>query len=295
MRPLTTLIAAIVGVLWQAFPASAYEIAVVQKPAQITLEGRRPRTFRPAAERVEAGERVLVLFRDGDRAAVVLGSAQVVSPTMALLRFGYVPKTCLRALGREASSAATVEDPDGYVNLRAGPSKDYPVLARVPRREAVFVLGPGEWTRVMTAAGREGYLHSSRLRFTSLDGGSVAVQRSLLETVRKERSRKGPSNGAKFDIFRIGTDLYIYTTDGRLVEHARCLPRGGAVGNWALVDANSLTAERDPIFFPAASPVLERRGEAWEIVTYLEETLDRKVAARMPENVKRALGLDSEP
>jgi len=64
-----------------------------------------------------------------------------------------------------AEVRATVVDPDGWTNLRAGPSASSAIVARVNEGE-VFWTRPrdGLWWRVRTASGVEGYVHRSRVR-----------------------------------------------------------------------------------------------------------------------------------
>ena len=69
-----------------------------------------------------------------------------------------------------AWGAARVKDPDGYVNLRWGPSISSPVVTRVKNKEVVFLVAPdkfnkpvGSWAPVLTSKGQKGYIHKSRL------------------------------------------------------------------------------------------------------------------------------------
>jgi hypothetical protein len=63
------------------------------------------------------------------------------------------------------TDAATIDDPDGFTNVRGGPSADAFVVARVNRGE-VFTTYPqdGSWWRVRTADGTIGYMARSRIR-----------------------------------------------------------------------------------------------------------------------------------
>lgn len=60
---------------------------------------------------------------------------------------------------------AVINDPDGYTNVRSGPSTTDPVVARIKDGE-VFQTDPkqGAWWRVRTDAGTVGYVHQSRIR-----------------------------------------------------------------------------------------------------------------------------------
>ena len=64
-----------------------------------------------------------------------------------------------------AEVRATVIDPDGWTNLRTGPSTGAAVVVRV-REGEVFWTRPsdGQWWPARTAAGAEGYVHRSRVR-----------------------------------------------------------------------------------------------------------------------------------
>ena len=60
---------------------------------------------------------------------------------------------------------ATIVDPDGWTNLRAGPSTSSAVAGRINQGE-LFWTRPrdGLWWPARTADGREGYVHRSRIR-----------------------------------------------------------------------------------------------------------------------------------
>lgn len=64
-----------------------------------------------------------------------------------------------------AEVRATVVDPDGWTNLRSGPSTASPIVGRVNEGE-LFWTEPrdGAWWPVRTSAGAEGYIHRSRVR-----------------------------------------------------------------------------------------------------------------------------------
>jgi hypothetical protein len=63
------------------------------------------------------------------------------------------------------TQAAMIDDPDGFTNIRSGPSTNFPVVARIDRGE-VFTTYPqsGEWWQVRTADSRVGFMASSRIR-----------------------------------------------------------------------------------------------------------------------------------
>ena len=61
--------------------------------------------------------------------------------------------------------AATVQDADGYANVRSGPSADAPIVARANAGETVMTYRQeGGWWRVQIAGGLVGYVERSRLR-----------------------------------------------------------------------------------------------------------------------------------
>lgn len=63
---------------------------------------------------------------------------------------------------------ATVVDPDGWTNLRSGPTTSSSVVRRINEGE-VFWTHPQHdgWWHVRTADGTEGYIHHSRIRLIS--------------------------------------------------------------------------------------------------------------------------------
>lgn len=65
----------------------------------------------------------------------------------------------------DAEQRATINDPDGYTNVRAGPSTSSPVVTRVNQGEEVsLVPSTTDWWRLRTARGDTGYIHRSRVR-----------------------------------------------------------------------------------------------------------------------------------
>lgn len=61
--------------------------------------------------------------------------------------------------------AATIDDPDGYTNVRSGPGLDHAIVQRINRGE-VFATSEqdGSWWQVRTANGAIGYVSRSRIR-----------------------------------------------------------------------------------------------------------------------------------
>lgn len=115
-----------------------------------------PDTTHDVVARAGRDQWVLVLAQEGDWIKVLI-SKDVV---------GYVHHS--RVIGhpgeKDVDELAVVDDPDGYSNLRSGPSTGGEVLSRVDSGTIVMVLERGAWCRVRAKAGRDGYLHESRLR-----------------------------------------------------------------------------------------------------------------------------------
>lgn len=64
-----------------------------------------------------------------------------------------------------AEVRATVVDPDGWTNLRAGPSASSAVVGRITEGEEFWTRPrDGLWWKARTASGVEGYVHRSRVR-----------------------------------------------------------------------------------------------------------------------------------
>lgn len=62
---------------------------------------------------------------------------------------------------------ATIEDPDGYTNVRAGPSTDYEVIGAVTQGEEFLTFQQSDaWWIVTLEDGTMGYIYSDRIRVT---------------------------------------------------------------------------------------------------------------------------------
>jgi len=61
---------------------------------------------------------------------------------------------------------AVIEDSDGYVNVRAGRSSKDSVIARIENNEWFHYATDcsGDWWKVMTQGGKQGYVHKSRIK-----------------------------------------------------------------------------------------------------------------------------------
>lgn len=57
-----------------------------------------------------------------------------------------------------------INDPDGYTNVRSGPSTNQDIVATVRENEFFQILEYGNsWSMIKTPAGRTGYMHTSRI------------------------------------------------------------------------------------------------------------------------------------
>jgi hypothetical protein len=101
----------------------------------------------------------------GDRATAVADGAQAP-----------VPAAAPRPASALFTEAAVIDDPDGFTNVRAGPSASFPVVARVNRGE-VFTTYPqtGDWWQVRTADSRVGYMARSRIRVVQPSAEAMPV------------------------------------------------------------------------------------------------------------------------
>jgi hypothetical protein len=63
---------------------------------------------------------------------------------------------------------AMIDDQDGWSNLRKTPSGDSPIIRKILQDELFCVIeANGDWCRVITDAGEEGWMHQSIVKFTS--------------------------------------------------------------------------------------------------------------------------------
>src|ERR687892_1935986 len=73
----------------------------------------------------------------------------------------------------QAQRAGVIDDPDGYVNVRAGKNADAPVIATVKTGEPFTFKreGDDEWCKVTLASGKSGWVTAAgvRLYFTEKD------------------------------------------------------------------------------------------------------------------------------
>jgi ribosomal protein L40E len=60
---------------------------------------------------------------------------------------------------------AVINDPDGYTYIRSGPGTQYEIIGTVVENEVFYVISTeGNWWRIRTKDGKEGYMHKSRIR-----------------------------------------------------------------------------------------------------------------------------------
>ncbi len=64
----------------------------------------------------------------------------------------------------QANKLATIKDPDGYTNLRQGPSKNTIIIKKIKEGETFNIIEYGEWCEILTNDGTRGYIHKSRIR-----------------------------------------------------------------------------------------------------------------------------------
>lgn len=65
----------------------------------------------------------------------------------------------------ENDKVATIQDPDGYTNLRKDKNTTSEVLQKIQSGEQVEILdNSGDWYLVRTSEGKQGYVHKSRVK-----------------------------------------------------------------------------------------------------------------------------------
>lgn len=81
---------------------------------------------------------------------------------------GYMPKGRIRRLCDSPSGTGQISDPDGYTNLRYGPSTKSTVIRKVPRGEVFFFKEKNDaWWEVVTLNGQKGYMHFTRIQMVA--------------------------------------------------------------------------------------------------------------------------------
>jgi Bacterial SH3 domain len=112
----------------------------------------RDRETGEVVARMDNGARFLSRYQTSDGMVIIATHDQFV-----------VNSTRLKAVrSNESCDPHTVRDRDGYVNLRSTP--DGTVISTVSSGSSVLVMARAdEWWRILTADGRSGFVHSSRL------------------------------------------------------------------------------------------------------------------------------------
>jgi hypothetical protein len=78
------------------------------------------------------------------------------------------------------TETATIDDPDGFTNVRGGPSADAFVVGRVNRGEVFATYRQdGDWWQVRTASGTIGYMARSRIRLMSDRAAAPTTQAAV--------------------------------------------------------------------------------------------------------------------
>ena len=73
------------------------------------------------------------------------------------------------------TQAAVIDDPDGYTNVRSGPSANFPIVARIDQGEVFTTYTqPGDWWQVRTADSRVGFMARSRIRIIDAQAAAGA-------------------------------------------------------------------------------------------------------------------------
>ena len=68
-------------------------------------------------------------------------------------------------IGHKESLTATIQDPDGYTNLRKDKNTTSEILQRINSGEHIEVLdNSGDWYLIKTKQGKQGYVHRSRVK-----------------------------------------------------------------------------------------------------------------------------------
>lgn len=59
---------------------------------------------------------------------------------------------------------ATIQDPDGYTNVRSESSKQSKIIEKIKDGEIFAILSHGNWYKILTSTGKTGYIHKSRIK-----------------------------------------------------------------------------------------------------------------------------------
>ena len=107
----------------------------------------------PCIEKVKPLSRIILLSSEGEWWSVMTLSGQT----------GYMKSSRISPDKWNHFVAGKITDPDGYTNLRKGPSKDEQVITKLPKDRMVLLAKPGEWADVVTcdAGEQRGFIKSS--------------------------------------------------------------------------------------------------------------------------------------
>lgn len=149
-------------------PDLSFSMGLIDDPDGYTNVRARPSKENSIICRVNRGEHFLMLSRGGDW-------WKILAPTG---KQGYMHKSRIRTVVDGFTGAARVSDPDGYLNIREGPSTSYKVVGKAQNQEVLYLLPApwdikhkdpiGPWIRVMTVNGQIGYVSSTRLIWITL-------------------------------------------------------------------------------------------------------------------------------
>ena len=116
----------------------------------------------PAARRRRGGG--WYMLRD-DESAEVGGKGRHADNGSEEVAATESPSTAPRPASAAFTLAATIDSPDGFMNVRSGPASGFPVVARVNQGEVFTTYQQeGEWWQVRTADSRVGYMSSRYIR-----------------------------------------------------------------------------------------------------------------------------------
>ncbi|MDH6252772.1 hypothetical protein M2347_002499 [Chryseobacterium sp. H1D6B] len=76
-------------------------------------------------------------------------------------------KCSIEKVSTGVAAQYSIQDPDGYTNLRKDKNRSSEVLQKIKSGESIDVLNKsGEWFLIRTKEGKEGYVHKSRIKST---------------------------------------------------------------------------------------------------------------------------------
>jgi len=141
--------------------AQPYSVGTIQDRDGWTHLREKPDLKSQSLDKVYQGDRFLIVRRQGDFFDVLLLKVDPDQPDV----FGYLHSSRVKVVHTAALGAACINDPDGWVNLRSGPSSQHKILGRIDKTDGFFVLTQGEWCKVMTRQGLTGFVHKSRIEW----------------------------------------------------------------------------------------------------------------------------------